>query len=47
MRILLVDDNPTDVAQSLDALRGSGIACSVVVARGRLSRAGRCAGLSR
>jgi CheY-like chemotaxis protein len=34
MRILLVDDNSTDVAQSLEALRARGLACSVVVARG-------------
>jgi two-component system response regulator len=34
MRILLVDDNPTDVAQSLEALRAHGEGCCVVVARG-------------
>jgi len=34
MRILLVDDNPSDVAQSLEALRAHGLARSVRVARG-------------
>lgn len=34
MRILLVDDNSSDVAQSLEALQACGLTCSVVVARG-------------
>jgi two-component system, response regulator len=34
MRILLVDDNPSDVAQSLDTLRAHGLCRAVRVARG-------------